>query len=106
MQYTLGHNLKLHAQEAKCVRSNFLSSRVIRDWNNLANDTVPAKSIKVCKAKLRHEWMNHTELYNNTFHTDHPSSREINTLWVNIDGVQGMIQGMNLVLFNFNISVD
>ena len=66
-QYTRGHNLKLYTQEAKGVRSNFFAARVIHDWNNLANDTVHAKSINIFKAKLRHEWMNHTELYNYTF---------------------------------------
>ena len=39
----------------------------IRDWNNLANDTVHAKSINIFKVKLRHEWVNHTELYNYTY---------------------------------------
>ena len=56
-QYTRGHNLKLYTQEAKGFR----------DWNNLANDTVHAKSINIFKVKLRHEWVNHTELYNYTF---------------------------------------
>ena len=31
-----------------CVRA-----RVIRDWNNLVNDTVHAKSINIFKVKLR-----------------------------------------------------
>ena len=39
------------------------AARVIRDWNNLANDTVHAKSINIFKVKLRHERVNHTELY-------------------------------------------
>ena len=66
-QNTQGHNLKLYNLEAKGVRSSFFAAMVIRDWNNLANDTVHAKSINIFKAKLRHEWMNHTELYNYTF---------------------------------------
>ena len=66
-RYTGVHNLKLYTQEAKGMRSNIFAAKVIRDWNNLANDTVHAKSINIFKAKLRHEWMNHTELYNYTF---------------------------------------
>ena len=66
-QYTRGHNLKLYTQEAKEVRSNIFAARVIRDWNNLTNDTVHAKSINIFKVELRNEGVNHTELYNYTF---------------------------------------
>ena len=66
-QYTRGHDLKLHTKKAKGLRFNFLSAMVISDWNNLENDTVHAKSINIFKAKLRHEWMDHTELYNHLF---------------------------------------
>ena len=63
-KYTRGHNLVLYTQETKGVRLNFFAARVIRDWNNLANDTVHAKYINIFKVKLKHEWVNHTELYN------------------------------------------
>ena len=66
-QYTRGHNLKLYTQQAIGEHSNYFAARLIRDWNNLANDTVHAKSINIFKAKLRQEWMNHTELYTYTF---------------------------------------
>ena len=64
--YTRGHNLKLYTQEAKGVCSNFFlqPESSVSDWNNLANNTVHAKSINIFKVKLRHECVNHTELYN------------------------------------------
>ena len=58
-----GHDLKFHTQEVKGMCSNFFAGRVIRDWNNIANDIIHAKSINIFKAKLRPEWMEHTELY-------------------------------------------
>ena len=98
------HNLKSHTQEVERVRSNFFAARVIRYWNYLANRIVHAKSINIFKAKLRHEWINHTELYiciliapeslTSSLYVAHITVNfyliPTQYLWVNIDGGQGI----------------
>ena len=54
--HTRGHSKKLLVQESTGRRSNFLSSRVITDWNNLEETTVSATTVEQFKRLLQEDW--------------------------------------------------
>ena len=48
-----GHNLKLSKQRSRTdIRRNFFSNRVVNEWNNLDNKTVPANNLCTFKERL------------------------------------------------------
>ena len=54
--HTRGHSKKLLVQESTGRRSNFFSSRVITDWNNLEETTVSATTVEQFKRLLQEDW--------------------------------------------------
>jgi len=55
-QNTRGHDLKLQKQWATGPRARFFATRVVEDWNQLSQSTVPAKSVNHFRAGLRKDW--------------------------------------------------
>ena len=98
-QYTRAHNYILK-KPMRCVSTSF-AARIIRDWNNLANNSVHAKSINIFKAKLRHEWINHTELY--IFILITPSAVK-SSLYISLMTVQFLTQPVS-ILYGYILTV-
>ena len=54
---TRGHSLKLNKKHCRLeVRKNFLSMRVVNNWNSLPEDIVKAHCLNTFKARLDHHW--------------------------------------------------
>ena len=62
---TRGHIYKLFQQRAeKPLRQNFLSIRVVSEWNSLPSKIVEAPNLKVFKRRLDQHWRQHDLKYN------------------------------------------
>ena len=55
-QTTRGHSMKLETQLAVGHRQNFFATRVVKDWNALAETTVTAPDISSFKTALERDW--------------------------------------------------
>ena len=64
---TRGHSEKRQTQRATGYRHHFFSTRVVKMWNSLSEDTVQARTINELKSRLRRDWRGHPDLYNYTF---------------------------------------
>jgi hypothetical protein len=64
---TRGHALKLQTQTATGVRSNFLGTRAVQEWNNLSEETVLSPNVNMFKSGLRRDWAQQERLYEYTF---------------------------------------
>ena len=64
---TRGHALKLQTQTATGVRSNFLGTRAVQEWNNLSEETVLSPNVNMFKSGLRRDWAQQECLYEYTF---------------------------------------
>ena len=64
---TKGHSDKLQTQRAIGDRHHFFSTRVVKMWNSLSEDTVQAKTVNELKSRRRRDWRGHQDLYNYTF---------------------------------------
>ena len=59
-----GNSLKLQKESVKSrVRANFLSNRVVNDWNSLPNNVVNAPSVDAFKRRIDKHWENLQTLY-------------------------------------------
>ena len=61
---TRGHSEKLQTQSAADYRHHFFSTRVIKMWNSLSEDTVQARTVNELKSRLRRDWRGHPDLCN------------------------------------------
>ena len=50
---TRGHSEKLQTQRATGYRHHFFSTRVVKMWNSLSDDTVQARTVNELKSRLR-----------------------------------------------------
>ena len=64
---TRGHSEKLQTQRATGYRHHFFSTRVVKMWNSLSDDTVQARTVNELKSRLRRDWRGHPDLYNYNF---------------------------------------
>ena len=64
---TRGHSEKLQTQRATGHRHHFFSTRVVKMWNSLSEDTVQARTVNELKSRLRRDWRGHPDLYHYTF---------------------------------------
>ena len=64
---TRGHSEKLQTQRATGYRHHFFSTRVVKMWNSLSEDTVQARTLNELKSRLRREGRVHPDLYNYNF---------------------------------------
>lgn len=64
---TRGHTEKLVTQTSTGTRHSFLSTRVVRSWNALSEDTVQAQTVNQLKSRLQRDWRDHPDLYNYNF---------------------------------------
>ena len=62
-----GHSLKLDKIRCKTrLRANFLSNKVVNDWNSLPNSVVTSPTIDTFKRRLDNHWMDIPTLYEPT----------------------------------------
>ena len=52
-------------QRATGYRHHFFSTRVVKMWNSLSDDTVQASTVNKLKSRLWRDWRGHPDLYNN-----------------------------------------
>ena len=64
---TRGHRKKLQTQRATGYRHHFFSTRMVKMWNSLSEDTVQARTVNELKSRLRRDWRGHPDLYNYNF---------------------------------------
>ena len=62
---TRGHIFKIFRQRAeKPIRQNFLSIRIVSEWNSLPEKIVEAPNLKIFERRLDHHWRQHDLKYN------------------------------------------
>ena len=64
---TRGHPYKFKVKHTSGPRRNFVSTRVLDNWNKLSTETVTSTTVNMFKSRLTKEWHNKPDLYQYQF---------------------------------------